>query len=350
MEARKAIVAKNILIAIVITFAVVIAAAALVTIDRTAKKGSGLGEEYIYDDLSRFKTVDPSLVLYEESNPIIETGLTQSTGVGVGSEDKIYIAGDQQILVFDSAGKKLLTIPLPQPPQCLAVAADGMIYTGMMDHIIIYNNEGKQSKRWEPAGERTILTSIAVRNNEVFAADAGNRVVLRYDKTGKLLNRIGAKDLENNIPGFTVPSPNFDIALADDGLLRVVNPGAHLIEAYTYDGHREFWWGEYSYEIQGFSGCCNPTDIALLNNGAGFVTAEKGITRVKIYDADGGFVGVVAGPASFTEHDLICEFQGVGCSVGGLDVAVDSQGRVLVLDTLTGQLRIFTRKALRNRN
>ncbi|MCP4708125.1 MAG: hypothetical protein GY869_05845, partial [Planctomycetes bacterium] len=340
MKAQKGIAGKNILIAIVITVAIVIGLLALLTTDRTAQKGSGLGEEYTYD-LTRFKDVDPALILYEESAPFFKTGLSKSTGVAVGPEDKIYIAGDQQILVLDSAANKISTITLSDQPQCLTVVPDGTIYVGMIDHVVLYDNEGKQSSSWEPAGERTIFTSIAVRGNNVFAADAGNRMVLRYDKTGKLLNRIGKKDLDNNIPGFTVPSPNFDIALTDDGLLRVVNPGAHLIEAYTYDGHREFWWGEYNFEIQGFSGCCNPTDFALLNNGAGFVTAEKGITRVKIFDADGQFIGVVAGPESFVEHDRIVEFQGGG-SLGGLDVAVDSQGRVLVLDPLTNQLRIFT--------
>ena len=159
MKAQKGIAGKNILIAIVISLALVIAVLALVTTDRTAKKGSGLGEEFTYDDLTRFKTVDPALILYKESAPIIETGLSKSNGVAVGPEDKIYVTGDQQILVFDSAGQNLSTIPLTQTPQCLTVAADGMIYVGMMDHIIIYNNEGKQSNRWEPAGENTVLTS-----------------------------------------------------------------------------------------------------------------------------------------------------------------------------------------------
>ncbi|MCP4709350.1 MAG: hypothetical protein GY869_12045, partial [Planctomycetes bacterium] len=199
MKARKGISGKNILIAIVITLALVIAVAALLTTDRTAQMGSGLGEEYTYD-LARFKDVDPALIHYEESAPIVETGFAKSTGVAVGPEDKIYVSGDQQILVFDSAGKKLSTIPLSQARQCLTVDTDGSDYVGVIDHIIIFDKEGKQTDRWEPAGDRTILTSIAVRDNDVFAADAGNRVVLRYDKTGTIQNRIGEKDLDNNIP------------------------------------------------------------------------------------------------------------------------------------------------------
>jgi len=345
MSAQNRTTGKNILIVIVIMLAVVIAVVAVITTDRTARMGSGLGEEYNYD-LTPYMTVDPALILYEESTPIIETNFAKSTGVAIGPEDKIYIAGDKKIQVLNSAGQNLSTIPLPREPQCLAVAPDGKIYVGMIDHVKVYDTGQKLSNSWEPTGEKTVLTSIAAGDDDVFVADAGNRVVLRYDKTGQLLNRIGKRDLDNNIPGFVIPSPNFDVALADDGLLRVVNPGAHLIEAYTFDGHREFWWGEPTLEIQGFSGCCNPTDFALLTNGQGFVTAEKGLTRVKIYDADGGFVGVVAGPESFIEHDRIYTGLGSGGTLGGLDVAVDSRGRVLVLDTLTNQLRIFTRKAL----
>ena len=60
----------------------------------------------------------------------------------------------------------------------------------------------------------------AVTETEVFAADAGNRVILRYDKSGKLLRRIGEKDKERNVAGFIIPSPFFDVEIARDGLLR----------------------------------------------------------------------------------------------------------------------------------
>ncbi|MHC4639708.1 MAG: NHL repeat-containing protein, partial [Planctomycetota bacterium] len=127
------------------------------------------------------------------------------------------------------------------------------------------------------------MTSIAVYENNVFAADAGNRIVMRYDTQGKLINTIGQKNTERNIPGFLIPSPYFDLAVGKDGLLRVVNPGLHRIEAYTFDGDLEFWWGRTSTLVEGFCGCCNPVNFAILDDRS-FVTCEKGLVRVKIYD------------------------------------------------------------------
>jgi hypothetical protein len=94
----------------------------------------------------------------------------------------------------------------------------------------------------------------------------------------------------------------------------------------------------------GFSGCCNPAAFALLPDG-GFVTAEKGLPRVKIYDAEGVFVGFVAGAEEFAEAGVVGYDKGAaGDAEGALDVAADSQGRILVLEPRTGRIRVFTRR------
>jgi len=163
-------------------------------------------------------------------------------------------------------------------------------------------------------------------------ADAGNRVVVRYDTQGKLLGRIGRRDRERNIPGILVPSPYFDVAVGTEGLLWVTNPGRLRMEAYTFDGDLEVSWGTSSFAIDGFCGCCNPTHFALFRDGR-VVTSEKGLPRVKLYDEAGRFKSVVAAPKSF---DI---------EARGLDLGVDSAERVLVLDPSASQVRIFTRKA-----
>jgi hypothetical protein len=166
-----------------------------------------------------------------------------------------------------------------------------------------------------------------------------------------LINRIGEKSPERNIPGFVIPSPYFDLAVASDGLLRVTNPGRHRIEAYTFEGDLEFWWGEFSSRLEGFCGCCNPVNFAILPDDS-FVTCEKGLVRVKIYNHKGNFVGVVAGPEQLVEGGAsrVSEFgagsgsREAGARAGGFDVAVDSRGRIFVLDTIKNVVRIFARK------
>ena len=75
-----------------------------------------------------------------------------------------------------------------------------------------------------------------------------------------------------------------------------------------------------------------------------FVTCEKGLTRVKIYNPEGSFVGVVAGPEQLMEGGKveICDTP-AECQFGGFDVAVDTSGRILVLDTIKNIVRIFSK-------
>jgi hypothetical protein len=186
-----------------------------------------------------------------------------------------------------------------------------------------------------------VLTAVAVAEKDVFVADAGNRVVLRYDLAGKLLGRIGKKDPDKHILGFIVPSPYLDLGVGADGLLWVVNPGRHRLEAYTADGDIQNYWGEESLGVKGFCGCCNPIHFARLPDGR-FVTSEKGLPRVKVYSAKGDFEGVVAGPELFPKQ--IENPHTAGPSGVCMDLAVDSAGRVLLADAFSREVRVFTRK------
>jgi hypothetical protein len=351
MSGRFAATTAGKLIGVVVVLAIVTAIFALARLDVIGRKGSGLGEQFVYDvkDLAK---IDPNLILYKETPSPIRTGFTNARGLAVGRQGSIYVAGDKAIRTFSENGQLLAEIELTDVPGCLTVATDGKIYIGMKDHVEVYacpelverDSQRKRLANWQSLGDNAVLTSIAVSKDDVFVADAGNRIVLHYDTAGKLINRIGQKDPQRDIPGFVIPSPYFDLAVASDGLVRVVNPGLHRIEAYTADGDLEFWWGKFSSALQGFCGCCNPVNFAILEDGS-FVTCEKGLVRVKIYDPQGIFVGVVAGPEQLVEGGTsrICTLPGQ-CQAGGFDVAVDSQGRILVLDTIKNIVRIFARK------
>ena len=333
----------KIFVVLLIVLAIVIAFFALVRLDTTGKKGGGLGKEFVYDvgDLAK---VDPNLILYEESAQPINTGFANSRGIAVDSHGSIYVVGDKAIRIFADSGDLLGEVKLADAPRCLAAADDSKIYVGMKNHVEVYDGQGKHLANWQNLGDDAVLTNIAVWKSDVFVADAGHRIVLRYDVAGRLVNRIGEKNKDKNIPGFVVPSPHFDLAVGGDGLLRVVNPGHHRIEAYTFDGDLEFWWGQFSSDVRGFCGCCNPVNFAILEDGS-FVTCEKGLIRVKIYSPEGDFVGVVAGPEQLVKEGAshICETT-AECQTGSFDVAVGPRGQIFVLDTIKNVVRTFTRK------
>ena len=83
-------------------------------------------------------------------------------------------------------------------------------------------------------------------------------------------------------------------------------------------------------DIEGFCGCCNPTDIALLPDGK-VVTGEKGLPRVKVYRQDGAFDAVVAEQSAFVPGSV------------PLDLATDASGHIFVLDALRRVVRVFER-------
>ena len=291
-------------------------------------------------DLDKLSIIDPALIKYKEAGKI-QPGFRSLHAVAVGPEDQIYVAADSGVQVFDSDAVRLSQTRLSASPRCLTITEDGTVYVGMRDRVEVYDPSGERKASWDGLGRNAVLTSIAVSEGEVFVADAGNRVILRYDVSGKPVRRIGERDTSRNIPGFVVPSPYFDLAVSADGLLRVANPGEHRVEAYTFDGDFEFSWGNPSMAVDGFCGCCNPVNFAILPDGR-FVTCEKGLPRIKVYKADGNFESVVAGPKDFAKNAQSCTLGEVSdCQTGGMDIAVDSKGRVIVMDPVEKAVRIF---------
>jgi hypothetical protein len=340
---RQGKIETGLVIGVLIALAVIGAISAVVLVDATGERGSGLGPAYDLD-AAKLAQFDPNLILYTESGTPIPTGFERSRALALDAQGRLYLAGDEAIRVLSRTGNLERVIGFSGEPRCVTVSTDGKIYVGVEDHVEVLDMAGQRLSVWEGQGERAFLTSIALTKNDVLVADAGNAVVLRYDLTGKLIGRIGEKDLERNIPGIHVPSPYFDVAVAPDGLLRVVSPDRLRIEAYTLDGDLEFWWGQSSMRIEGFCGCCNPANFAMLPEG-GYVTAEKGLIRIKVYEPDGSFKGVVAGPEQLVEGGAARVFESVDdARASGFDVAVDADGRVHVLDTIANTVRVFVQK------
>lgn len=331
---------------IVIASALIVAALAIWMVDRSGKNGNGLTDEFVYQ-IDDYKKIDPALIAYRDAL-VFPSELDQPAAIAVGPDDRIYAAGDQAVRVFDASGAESPSIELEAGPSCLAVASSehalqGSILVGIGDHLEIYTPDGQRKAVWPSLGQRAVLTSIAVAEKDVFVADAGQSRVHRLDLEGKLIGTIGDHDAPGNQAAFAVPSPFFDVAIHPDGWLRVVNPGALRIEAFSFDGNLELIWGKASADIEGFFGCCNPANIAVLPDGR-YVTAEKGLIRVKVYSADGQFESVVAGPESFgaaaaTANDSLSDHE-----YTAVDVAVDSKGRVVVLDLTTGKIHVFEPK------
>jgi len=283
-------------------------------------------------DIKSYEASGADLVHYSEVGRIpIE--LPKVSGIAVGPEDRIYVSGNDSVHVFNSDGTMRSSFDTNMPIWCLASDGNYNLYLGMEDHVEVYDQKGVKKASWDSLGEQAIITSLAVSKTSVFVADAGNKIVWKFDKSGTRLQRIGDKNEAKDIPGFVIPSPYFDVAVDPDGFLWVANTGRHSLENYTVDGDFRTSWGEFGMEIQGFSGCCNPSHFVILEDGS-FVTSEKGLPRVKVYNRIGYLVSVVAPTEQFMEGTV------------GLDLAVDSAQRIYVLDPMQKLVRIFAKKKL----
>jgi sugar lactone lactonase YvrE len=291
-------------------------------------------------DVSRYAKTDPALIGW------VETGCRVCPGKGarrlaVGPDDTVHAAAEGEVVRLHADGRTS-RFETGGAVTAVAVAPDGTVYAALRNHIEVFASDGKRVAAWEVPDRRTWISSLALVEGGLLAADAGGRVILRYDRTGRVVARIGAKDAARQNPGLIVPSPNLDVKLHPDGLLRVNNPGRHRYEAYTLDGDFAGAWGTASLAVQGFCGCCNPVGLAVLPDGR-LVTCEKGLPRVKVFTADGRFESVVAGPETFAASLKAAADPG-NSTRAGLDAVVDSRGHLHVLDRLTAEVRTFAPK------
>lgn len=292
------------------------------------KRAPETSEEMPY--FSDYGNIDESQLAYRELDGIgIE--LATLTALALDPQDRLYVAGDKKLLILQPAGNKIKSIDLVEPAGALTVAEDGRIYVAFRQHVEVYDDSGKRLSKWKNIDEKSFLTSVAILGKYLIAADAGTRNVWKFDLSGKLFGKLAVENKKEGIPQFIVPSPYFDLASAQDGSIWVVNTGRHKLENFSVDGKLNRMWGESSSEMEGFCGCCNPTHIALLKDGS-MVTSEKGYPRVKVYDPNGVLAGVVAGESQFKE------------GTKGLDLAVDSAGKIYVLDPKLKRIRIFKKK------
>jgi len=319
----------------------------LATVIVSSPKGVQAGDDKAPNpfgyELGPWTKTDPKLVHYSETARF-HSPHPDARRIVFGPDARLYLASGNYVSILDAQGATVGEIALGGPARCVAVAKDGVIYAGLRDHIEVFDPKGQPRGAWESPGKHPWFTGLAIGVNELFAADAGNRIIWRYDRSGKVLGRIGDKNPEKNVPGFIIPSPYLDVELHPDGLLRVNNPGRHRVEAYTTSGDFEFAWGQPTAAIEGFCGCCNPVDLAVLSDGR-IVTCEKGLPRVKVYSSEGKFECVVAGTELFPENTKASDgSHSEDTTKGGLATAVDAGGKIHVLDLVTGNILVMSHR------
>jgi hypothetical protein len=227
--------------------------------------------------------------IYTENWIISREFLTQEgalTSVALSNDGLVFLGGESFVSCYNSAFTKQWTLKMPERITALAVVGDSVIATSV-GKIFLVSNNGKQIGEWGPYEVNSIFTSISANHHIVAVADAANKILFILRKDGEVIGMIGQRERK-----FIIPSSYFDVAVTDDDTLFVANPGNHRIEKWTSRGFYVSEFGKSGNGPDEFTACCNPAHFALIPGG--FVTAEKGLNRIKILDKNGSFIEFVS--------------------------------------------------------
>ena len=316
---RKYSVPAIVLVSITAIIAVIIAE------HRSGLPGRRPANPYAYD-VDEFRSVDTELVRWRETRQV-ELDIANPRAIAYAG-GKFYLAAENELHVIGNDWERLLRATLPGTPTFLTAGDDGRILVGLGTYMVMACSNGEIFVQSEPVRTGSYLTSAAFYDGNIYVADAAARKVRifnqRLEQTGEFSGDSGVSDIH----GFIVPGGHFSLAVNSENELWITNPGIHSLQNYTAAGRLRSDIRRSSFDIEGFSGCCNPVHFTFLPEG-GFLTSEKGIIRIKVLKESGDLESVVAPPEKFT---------------GGLRapaVAVDDEGRVLVLDFDRNMIRIF---------
>jgi len=248
-------------------------------------------------------------------------------GIDVDRGGCLYAVGDSELKVFGPDGvlQRRWITEKPGWSVCVTSGTDPVIYVGQEGQVQQFDVGGRCRSTLKDDARLGLVTSVDVFGEFLLFGDVAHRCIHRYDRSGRFVNDIGR---DSKAKGFLIPNGHLDFRVDDRGIIHVPNPGRHRIERYTPDGRLQGHIGRFSgTDPAGFSGCCNPTNLALWGQG-NLVVTEKAPPRVKVFDT-GGNLRSAFGTEAFDPNGK------------NMDVAVSARGAIYVVDTVRLQVCVF---------
>jgi hypothetical protein len=273
-------------------------------------------------DISQYETVPEGMLKWHEvsTDTIKLDGIPSALAVGPAG---IVVAVENNLMVYP---EKRVLATTAKPARALVYHSDGRLFAAFNDHVEVFGADGKRLASWTTLGEKAQLTSMAFYSGKLFICDSGTLCVWRFSDDGALEKQFsGPKGM------FVVPSPYFDVAPSKEGLW-IVNPGVHHIGLYDVDFKPIRSIGKTGMGPGEFSGCCNPSHIAVAADGS-IVALEKGMPRVRVFEATGDL------------REFVASAKVISSSYPVTDIALSGDGRVLLLDRVQKAVRVFARDA-----
>jgi hypothetical protein len=252
----------------------------------------------------------------------------------IAADQTYWIAGETQLLHIDENGHPLEALDTIEPVQAITVSADNVLYTASDKQIRVFtpSPSGWRQTDFPLLKGQPLITSLTLSGDQLFVADAGNKELHAYARTGKMLWTIKGKD------GFIIPSPYFDIVPDGKDGVWVVNPARHRVENYDDDGQFVAMW--QPDKEHPFLGCCNPAHLAILP-GDRFVTLEKGLIQSRIFSPAGHVEQIIARRPQLLRRAAVSAKTEMS-NLFHYELAVHTDGRIVILAADENILCVFS--------
>lgn len=246
-------------------------------------------------------------------------------GIALDGQGRIYVAGDSEVKVFEAAGRLARRWAVHSAPHSVGIAADGSVWVGQAGQVEVFNAAARLTRTWSDNARMGRVTAIGFFKESVLIGDSAQRCIHRFDLSGKFLNTIGK---DNPLEGLHIPNGVVDFGIDAAGVVHVANPGKHRVERYSLEGRLLGHFGKFTgSDPSGFSGCCNPTNVAVSGTDAVCVT-EKAGPRAKIYSQSGSLQAILES-ADFDPNTK------------NMDIALDARGLIYVSDPVRSHVVVF---------
>ena len=273
-------------------------------------------------DISGYKTVPEGMLKWSEQAPIQLKSDHIPQALVARKDGSLVIGFDDGLRVVEADGT-IVSFGFEQSIYCFAISSVGHLYAGTERGVVQFS-EGMKPMPQTDLGEQARITSMVWFKDHLYVADFGQRRVWRLDEKGTPNKQYTGPD-----GILSLPSPYFDVAANSEGVW-VVDPGRHKLHLLSDDFVEVKNIGKTGMGPDGFSGCCNPTHIAMQADGS-IVTLEKGLPRVRIFEVDG------------TLREFVTNTESLSPTMPATDLAVLPDGRIAVLDPFKKQVRLFKR-------
>lgn len=214
--------------------------------------------------------------------------ISDAKSITTDRDGTFYILGSNNLLIYSDTMQMRDEIPLSDSPQVVKYITDMGLIIAFEDSVNLLDKSGTFIERLWTMDRVSGITSLEAVDNYLFLLDVLNRRVIRLD----LLSRDVKSFYRYDGKRFIIPSPYFEIVKSLGSTMWITDPGRHRVIQFDTDLNILSQFGEGSFTLEGFVGCCNPSNISLTKEG-NIITAEKGEKRIKLYSYSGKYLGLI---------------------------------------------------------